>query len=209
MAYASWDSFHDDLLDGDGRVLPKWRDHVPPFDPARSRAVRMNGVLPEFIRTTPGALRSLNPGASMVALGARASWLTADHPLDYGFGEGSPLAKLIEMGGKVLMVGAPWDTMTLLHLAEHRAQIPGKRVLRYEVPYAAPEGTVWRMTEEFDTSEPVHDAMPEDCFERIVQAFVASGQGSEGSIGAAPSLLVDAKAICAFAVDWIEVRYGG
>lgn len=209
MAYASWDTLHDGLLDPDGRVLAEWRAHAPPFDPALSRAVRMNGVLPEFMRTTPGARRSRNPGASMVAIGARADWLTADHPLDYGYGDGSPLAKLLDAGGRVLMIGAPYDTMTMLHLAEHRAAIPGKRVIRYEVPYAVPAGTDWRMTEEFDTSEPVREDMPEDCFDRIVRAFVAAGQGNEGRIGAAPSLLVDAAEICAFAVAWIEKRYGG
>ncbi len=83
------------------------------------------GILAEFIRTTPGARRSGNPGASVAAIGAQAEWLTADHPLDYGYGPGSPLAKLVEAGGKVLMAGAPPDTMTLLHHAEHLARIPG------------------------------------------------------------------------------------
>jgi len=58
MAYTSWDSVHDDLLDDDGRVLAEWRDHVPGFDVAASRAVRMNGVIAEFVRTMPGARRA-------------------------------------------------------------------------------------------------------------------------------------------------------
>jgi aminoglycoside 3-N-acetyltransferase len=134
MAYVGWDTRHDDLLDEDGRVLPEWRAHVPGFDLAASRATRLNGVFAEFVRTTPGAVRSANPGMSMAAIGARADWLVADHPQDYGCGEGSPLAKLVEAEGRVLMVGAPHDTCTLLHLAEHRAAVPGKRVLSYEVP---------------------------------------------------------------------------
>jgi aminoglycoside 3-N-acetyltransferase len=44
--------------------------------------------------------------------------------------------------GKVLMVGAPPDTMTLLHHAEHLARIPGKRIRRYEVPFATTAGTL-------------------------------------------------------------------
>ncbi|PZP11235.1 MAG: aminoglycoside 3-N-acetyltransferase, partial [Sphingomonas hengshuiensis] len=88
MVYTSWDSQHCDLLDDDGRVLPEWRDHVPGFDAAGSRAVRMNGVIAEFVRTMPGACRSANPGASMAAIGARADWITADHPQDYGYGPG-------------------------------------------------------------------------------------------------------------------------
>ena len=53
----------------------------------------------------------------MAAVGAQAEWLTRDHPSDYGYGPGSPLAKLVESGGKVLMLGAPLDTITLLHYA--------------------------------------------------------------------------------------------
>jgi aminoglycoside 3-N-acetyltransferase len=209
LAYTDWDARYDELLGPDGRVAECWRPHVPPFDPAASRAARDNGTLPEFLRTWPGARRSGNPGASVAALGTRAEWITADHPLDYGYGEGSPLAKLVEVGGKVLMVGAPWDTMTLLHHAEHLAQIPGKRVIRYEVPFSTGEGTVdWRMVEEFDTCDPVVAGLDEDYFATIVAEFLATEQGVEGMIGAAPSVLVEAAAMIAFAVDWLQTRTG-
>ncbi len=204
LAYASWDSVHDDLLDEQGRVLTQWRDHVPGFDAARSRAVRMNGILPEFIRTTPGALRSGNPGASIVAIGREAGAITADHPQDYGFGENTPLARLVAKSGRVLMIGAPWDTMTLIHHADHLARVPDKQVLRYEVPFAAKDGTHWRFIEEFDTCDPPIEGMPEDYIEQIVQAFVAQGQARQGMIGKAPSLLVEAPAILRHAIGWLE-----
>ena len=207
MAYTDWDARYPELLDADGRVPERWRPHVPPFEADTSRAARDNGVLPEFLRTWPGARRSGSPGASVAALGARAEWITADHPLDYGYGEGSPLAKLVGVGGMVLMVGAPLDTMTLLHHAEHLARIPDKRVIRYEVPFAAAGGHVaWRMVEEFDTSNPVVDGLADDYFATIVDSFLATGRGSHGLIGAAPSVLVEAAAITAFAVEWLELR---
>ena len=207
LAYADWEARYEDLVDKDGRVPPEWREHVPPFDPQRSRAIRDNGVLPEFLRTTPGALRSGNPGASLAALGAKAEWFTSDHPLDYGYGEGSPLAKLVDGGGKVLMLGAPLDTMTLLHHAEHLARIPGKRVKRVEVPFAAAAGTQWRMVEEFETGEPVVAGLADDYFAHIVSDFLASGQGRQGRVGAAASVLVEAAAITRFAVAWLEERF--
>ncbi|HZI03416.1 MAG TPA: AAC(3) family N-acetyltransferase, partial [Archangium sp.] len=71
LAYTDWDARYDELLDADGRVPDEWRPHVPPFDPAASRAIRDNGTLAEFIRTWPGARRSGSPGASMAAIGAR------------------------------------------------------------------------------------------------------------------------------------------
>jgi len=207
MAYTDWDARYDEVLDPAGRVDEHWRPHVPPFEAAGSRASRENGALPEFLRTWPGARRSGNPGASVAALGARADWITADHPFDYGYGEGSPLAKLVAVEGKVLMVGAPLETMTLLHHAEHLAQVPGKRVIRFEVPFAAEAGgVVWRMVEEFDTSDPVVDGLDDDYFAMIVSAFLTTGQGSQGMVGDAPSVLVEAAAITAFAVDWLEAH---
>jgi aminoglycoside 3-N-acetyltransferase len=208
LAYADWEARYEDLVDEGGRVPPEWREHIRPFDPQRSRAIRDNGVLPEFLRTTPGALRSGNPGASVVAFGAKAEWFTADHPFDYGYGEGSPLAKLGEVGGKVLMLGAPLDTLTLLHHAEHLADIPGKRIRRIEVPLATPAGTQWRMIEEFDTGDPIVAGLAEDYFGGIVTEFLASGQGRQALVGSAPSVLVDAAAITAFGVRWLESRLG-
>ncbi len=208
LAYTDWNAPYTDLLDDDGRVPDAWRAHVPPFDPAASRSIRDNGALPEYLRTWPGALRSGSPGASVAALGADAAWFVADHPIDYGYGPGSPLAKLVEAGGKVAMIGAPWDTMTLLHHAEHLADLPGKRTARYEVPFATPEGTVWRTVEEFDTSDPVVEAFDDDYFATIVTDYVAGGRRRTGRVGAADSLVVDARDICAFAVRWMEERAG-
>jgi aminoglycoside 3-N-acetyltransferase len=204
LAYTDWDARYDELADADGRVPQRWRPHVPPFDAAASRAARDNGALPEFLRTWPGARRSGSPGASVAALGARAEWFTADHPLDYGYGPGSPLAKLVAVGGKVVLIGAPLDTMTLLHHAEHLADLPDKRVIRYEVPLAAGDRVEWRTVEEFDTARPVVDGFAEDYFAAIVADFLASGQGARGRVGAADSVLVDAAAMCAFAVAWME-----
>lgn len=208
LAYTDWDARTDELSAPDGRVAEDWRAHVPPFDPAASRAARGNGVLAEFLRTWPGARRSGNPDASVAAIGGRADWITADHPLDYGYGEGSPLAKLVAAGGKVLMVGAPLDTMTLLHHAEHLARIPGKRVRRYEVPFATAGGPRWRMVEEFETSLPVVAGLDDDYFATIVTDFLATGRGVQGRVGDAPGTLVEAAAITAFAVEWLERRFG-
>ncbi|EOJ3049233.1 TPA: aminoglycoside 3-N-acetyltransferase, partial [Pseudomonas aeruginosa] len=207
LAYADWDAAYEALCDADGRVPEAWKPHVPPFDAAASRAIRDNGVIPEFLRTTPGACRSASPGPSITAIGARAGWLTENHAIDYGYGEGTPLARLVEAGGKVLMVGNPRDTITLLHHAEHLARIPNKRIKRVEVPFATPEGTVWRMVEEFDTGSPVVDGLNEDYFADIVDQFLATGQGRVGQVGAAETLLLPAPAIVGFAVEWLEARF--
>jgi aminoglycoside 3-N-acetyltransferase len=180
------------------------RDHVLPFDPQSSRAIRENGALMELVRTLPGALRSANPGASCAAVGAKAAWLTADHAINYGYGEHSPFAKLVEAGGKVLMLGATNDHMTLLHHAEHLADVPNKRVLRIESPFLVDGRTEWRWIEEFNTGVPIVAGLADDYFATIVEDFLATGKGRRGTVGAASCVLVEAKEIVPFAVSWIE-----
>src|SRR5262245_4192697 len=81
-------------------------EHCPSFDPMTARASRAFGALAELFRTRSGVICSGNPGARMAALGAKAEWLTRDHPLNYGMGAGSPLEKLCQAGGKVLLLGS-------------------------------------------------------------------------------------------------------
>ena len=174
------------------------------FDPATSPAIRDNGWFPEMLRTTSAALRSTSPGASCAALGARAEWFIADHALNYGYGKNSPFAKLVDAGGKVLMLGAPLDTMTLLHHAEHLADLPNKRIIRYETSLLIDGEIQSRLIEEFDTSDPVVEGFADDYFATIVDGYLASGEGTRGTIGAAPSILVDAAGIVRFAIAWME-----
>lgn len=199
LGYCDWQ------LEDEVRDDPRHREHIPPFDPQRSRSIRDNGAFPELLRTTPGALRSANPGASCTALGGRAAWFVADHALDYGYGPDSPFGKLVAAQGKTLMLGAPLDTMTLLHHAEHLADFPDKRIRRYETPILVDGEVVWRWFEEFDTSEPP-DGLPDDYMAIVVRDFLATGRGRQGTIGQAHSVLLEAAEIVPFAVDWLETR---
>jgi len=78
-------------------------EEFPPFDSVTSRAHRKWSILTEYLRKWSGACRSNNPEASCVAVSAKAKWLTENHPLQYGYGPGSPFAKLCEANGKVLL----------------------------------------------------------------------------------------------------------
>lgn len=204
LVYTDWDDGYHDILDDSGAVPAHLRDDIPPFNAAASRARRANGSIAELVRTWPGALRSGNPGASCAAVGGRAAWFTADHSLDFGYGEQSPFAKLVSGRGKVLMIGAPLDTMTLLHHAEHLADIPGKRRQHYDMPLLIDGRTQWRRIEEFDTSDPVVEGLDDTYFADIVEAFLQAGPGKRGTVGDASAVLVPAADIVAFAVKWLK-----
>lgn len=179
-------------------------EDVPVFDPRLAPAARDHGVLHEVLRTWPGALRSAHPDAGVVAIGHRAAWVVDEHPFQYGYGEGTPFARVVEAGGQVLMLGAPLDTITLLHHAEHLARIPDKRIVTYRrlMPDAA--GPTWTPFEEFDTSQPVHDALPENVFEVIARDYLATGRGTVGTVGQAQATLLDGPSLVAFGVEWLE-----
>jgi aminoglycoside 3-N-acetyltransferase len=208
MMYVGWEDNPYDLEAWPEARRRAYLEECPPFDPATSRANRRWSILTEYLRTTPGARRSANPEKSMAAVGAKATWLTGGHPLDYGFGPGSPLEKLCRAGGEVLLLGTPFDSVTLLHYAECLADVPGKRVVRYRMPVLVEGQRRWVEVEEFDTSDGIRHWGGGDYFEAIVEAYLAAGHGKTGLVGAARSYLFDAQELTAFGVAWMEREFG-
>lgn len=183
--------------------------NVPYFNLKQSPARTDYGAFAEVVRTWPNAQRSANPGASIAAVGAQAVRLCSNHPLDYGYGQGSPLDTLVQLNGKVLLLGSHFDHVTLIHLAEHLAPLKGKRIVHQTFQIMDEHGTPQsRRIEEFDTSKPVLDSMPEEMFGLIVNDFIAAGRASLGSVGTATSHLLPAKDLVSFAIDWMVRRFG-
>lgn len=204
MMYAGWEDIPDFVLDLPAELRQVYYDEHPPFDPAVSRAVRENSVLAEFLRTWPGTMRSQNPEASIIALGKEASWIVEDHSLHYGYAAQSPFARLIQLRGQVLLLGAPLFTVTLLHHAEALAKMRHKRVIHYQCPILRDGKKVWVDLEDYDTGE-THD---EYRFEEIMQDYFSSQDIRPGKVGEAESFLLDAAELTAFAVRWLEARFG-
>lgn len=212
MAYASWEEHVYRAAEWPQEHRDAYLAEPPAFDPATAEAVREHGRIPERVRTWPGAARSSHPEAGVVAVGARARWLTDAHPQDDAYGEHSPFARLVEAGGQVLALGAPLETITLLHHAEAIARSPGKRRVSFRVRVAEPDGAAERTFTDIDTSA---GALPyeqlgldEDPFAAIAQAALAAGIGVRGQVGQAESHLFCAAELTAFAVSWIEDRFG-
>jgi aminoglycoside 3-N-acetyltransferase len=183
---------------------------MPPFDPLTSRAHAGDmSILAEYLRTTLGAVRSDKP-YSFAAIGKHAIHITADQPHNYRDGAGSPLEKLYQLNGKVLLLGAPLDTVTLIHHAENLANLPNKRVVRYRFPVLKEGETVWEWFEEFDTSNGIVDygeEEDEDYFETITKAYIAHQGIPTGKVGDATSYLLEANTLVPFAVAWMEDKF--
>ena len=207
MMYASCPQYVDEI--GRGNLSPareaELREKLPAFDPETARSARDNGALVELLRTWPGS--RVNPHVvRFVAWGRRAEDLFVLQPWDNAFGRGSALERFLELDGKLLLLGCDHDTVTFLHYAEHVADIPGKRVSRYQVPVLENGARVWRWMEEVDTSENgAHPNWPGRFFARIVDALLKATSNAGGCVGDARAHLLRARDLFDFACPIMEL----
>jgi aminoglycoside N3'-acetyltransferase len=179
------------------------RDHLPAFDPAVTPSRNM-GAVTETVRTWPGAVRSGHPQTSFAALGARAGKLMADHHRDCHYGERSPLARLVEVDAKVLLLGVGYDVCTAFHLAEYL--VPDPPVREYECVITDESGERrWYTYQDVD--------LRDGDFADLGSAFEASEEGilhvRKGGVGDAESTLLSMNNAVEFAADWLSVSRSG
>lgn len=212
-AYAGWDEDPYHMASWP----PEWRraylDELPAFDPVLMSSNHSHGRIPERIRTWPGAVRGEHPEASLVAVGPRAAWLVSPHPFDDAYGAGTPFARLVQADGQVLMLGAPLETLTLVHHAEALADAASKRRVSYRMPVTENGSRVWRELHDIDTSQGAFAyervvRAGEDAFAIIATEALEVGCGRSGKVGMSISQLFDARPLVAFAVRWLERHFG-
>lgn len=171
------------------------RQNWPAYD-KRLTPTNTMGAVAEMFRSWPGTLRSDHPARSVAAWGKYADYLTKDHDLSNIFGEGSPIGKLYELGGSVLLIGVGYDKNTSLHLADVRADYPGKHMATECSAILEKGQRVWKNYETLYVDG-------ED-FEQIGVAFEGCCPVNKVPLGNGTLTLMDQRQLVDFAVYWIE-----
>lgn len=179
------------------------RETMPPYRPAVTPTWQM-GAIAESFRTYPGVLRSDHPLFSFAAWGRDAETVVSDHALDDGLGEDSPLARVYDLDGDVLLLGVGYGSNTSFHLAEYRADLDADRTTNTAPVVRDGE----RVRVEFaglDTSADDFADLGAD-FEGWADVEDWSGpedRTTVATVGEAEATLASQPAMVDFAVDWL------
>jgi aminoglycoside N3'-acetyltransferase len=84
------------------------------------------GVVADTFWRLPAVVRSNSPH-SFAAIGVRAPEITAPHPIDFPHGLDSPVGRIYELDGYVLLLGVGHDANTTIHLGEAMAGVRYRR----------------------------------------------------------------------------------
>jgi aminoglycoside 3-N-acetyltransferase len=171
------------------------RDNRPAYDPTLTPPREM-GAIPESFRKMSGVKRSNHPIGSFAAMGKQADFLLDKHDsLEQMFGDTSPIGKLYDCGGHVLLLGVTHSNNTSLHLAEHRADFPSKRMVKEGVAMMVEGQRQWV---DFEMM-----ALETDDFEEIGTAYHTQHGYPQGKVGLANALFMRQAPIVDFATQWM------
>jgi aminoglycoside 3-N-acetyltransferase len=176
--------------------------NMPAFDSGSTPSGM--GAVSEALRTAEGAARSAHPQSSFAAIGPRADWLMAGHPLHSHLGPTSPLGKLAELAeltgqdAQVLMMGVGYWAFTGFHLAEYTYR-PDPPMRKYACVVTAADGApAWEYYEDVVLDDQEFDVIGQALERSLGQKVI-----KHGKVGRASCRLVPLQPAVQFARKWL------
>lgn len=188
--------YSDPALWGNPPVPGEWcriiRDTMPAFEPEVTPSRGM-GVIPEVFRKWPVTVRSSHPAYSFAAWGRNSDYIVGNQTIDFALGEQSPLGRVYDLDGYILLLGTGFGRNTSFHLAEYRSM--RRQVYEAGAPIIEKGKRIWKAYKdlEYETEQ----------FEQIGREFEQSGFVINGIVGSANTKLFSQRKAVDFALDWI------
>lgn len=175
------------------------RATMPAYDPARTPTREM-GAIADAVRTMPGALRSAHPQVSVAAFGPEAAHIVEPHDLTGDLGDSSPMGRLHELDADVLLLGVGHGNNTMLHLAEHRADWPGRTTATQGAPMTVDGRRQWVTWDDIEPDDGDFEQLGAD-YERDHPDAV-----TVGTVGLATARRCRARHVADYATTWISTH---
>ena len=157
-------------------------ENMPAFNPDLTPS-RSMGKVANCLLSMPKRKRSNHPQGSFTALGVNDDYITENHALTPMFGMSSPLGKIYELKGKILLLGVSYNRCTAFHLSE----VISNRVPKIiqGAPILIDGKRRWHNYEDYD-----YDS---DDFEKLGNQLEAEGLVKHVNIGLSKAILLDFK----------------
>lgn len=171
------------------------RKEMPIFDMDLT-PTRGMGVVPEVFRKQTDVVRSSHPNSSFAAWGKHKDYIVQDNHLDYQMNKESPLGRIYELDGYILLLGVSYDKNTSFHLTEYKANYTGKKIIKEYAPIIENNKRIWKEYKDIEYND--------NDFMKIGADFEKQNNVNIGNIGLAKTRLISQRKLVDFAVKWME-----